>query len=427
MKLVENYKHWIGLIVIAAICLMIVQNLGHIFAFGLSLVNAVMPLIFGVVMAFILNIIVDRYERYIFPKVMRGWKKNIRRPLAIILSLFSVFFIIGLVMYLAIPQTVHALTLAVQNLPSIYDTYSNWVIRQIEAIPYVDAQVVNDKLESAKFFDGISEYALSWGSNLINTASNVVSFFVNLLVGFFFSLYILLNKDELKKESIEFFVAYFSEKNRQKLRHVLEIVYDSFSSFFVGQFLDALTLGLMVFVVMFISGIPYAASIACVVGLTALVPLVGAWVGASIGLIMLVMDNPVDALAFLVILLVCQQIENNLIYPKLVGNSIGLPGIWVFASIIVGANLLGVVGILLAVPFAASVYKLVREDIDKNIARKVPTSEIIGTDGRIVASGLLQLEAWIAIGKKLASLFSSAGEKPKNTAEVIVKTKHDKK
>ncbi len=376
MNIFREYEKGILFILMIAIAIVIVINVNSLFAATSAVYHAFLPLIIGLCMAFVLDIIVNRYEKILYFPKPNKFVDTIRRPVAILLSIISVFLMVGIVMYLAIPQTVHSITLTIQHLPELYDKLMKHVLNLTSVLSMADQHVVNDLLTGKKILANISEYATSWLANIAATVSDIVMLLVNFIIGFVFSIYLLLNKKELQRELGLFVKAYVSEKAHKKVLHISEIINSVFSSFFIGQFLDALTLGLMVGITMAISGLPYALNIGCVVGLTALIPLLGAYIGASIGVMMLLVESPWDALWFIVILIVMQQIENNLIYPKIVGDSVGLPGIWVFAAIVVGANIYGVIGILLSVPIAATAYRLLRDDVHNRLAARNDVDEV---------------------------------------------------
>lgn len=366
MQLSKNYKYILGMIAFAAFLYMLVLNVQNIFGVANSLYRAILPLIIGCLIAFILDIIVHRYE-LLFPKTKLCWMEKIKRPFCTVAGLISVAFMIGFVLYMAIPQTIHSISLALKNLPEVYNQWIIWGQTVTNQYPIINEVLLGKSTANQTNINQLAGYASKWMGGIVNTFGNILYFLINLLIGFVFSVYLLLNKKQLLKEAKEFGEAYLSAKVMEQTIYVLKVFNKTFSNFFVGQFLDALILGTLVGIGLMVFDIPYALNIACVIGLTALVPLVGAYVGASIGIIMLLVESPVHALAFLIILITMQQLENNFIYPKVVGNSIGLPGIWVFASIILGGNLFGVVGMLLSVPVVASLYKIMRSDVKKRL------------------------------------------------------------
>jgi predicted PurR-regulated permease PerM len=196
---------------------------------------------------------------------------------------------------------------------------------------------------------------------LTSTVSIIVTIFISLI----FSMYMLIDKEKLFDQSKRLTRSYLSGKHFDKISHVTSVLNDSFRRYIVGQFTEAIVLGMLCAGGMFLLKLPYAAMTGTVVGVTALIPIVGAYIGAALGAFMILTENPSQALVFLIFLVILQQLEGNLIYPKVVGSSIGLPGIWVLAAVTVGGSLFGITGMLIGVPLTATIYKLVYEDIGK--------------------------------------------------------------
>ena len=203
--------------------------------------------------------------------------------------------------------------------------------------------------------------------SIVNAVSSMFSVLVNIAIGLIFSLYVLLDKEGLAKRAKRLISTYLSKPSK-KIFYTLEVLDESFHSFIVGQCIEAVVLGLLCIVGMLLLRFPYAVMIGVFIGFTALIPIAGAYIGAAVGAVMILTVSPLQALQFLVFVVILQQLEGNLIYPKVVGQSIGLPGIWVLTAITIGGGVLGVGGMLLAVPLFAAGYRLLREDL----ARRTP-------------------------------------------------------
>lgn len=363
MKEYFPYKHSVGLLFVAAFLYMVVLNLSPILDMAHSFYQAILPLLFGVGIAFILDIVVHRLEKRLWPRTHTYVLRKMRRPLATILGIIIVILLIGFVLYMAIPQTIQSLTLAVANIPALYDKMIDLSLEFSAQYPWLQDTHATDMISRKEDLAKLTNYALSWAGGVMSALSNALSFLFNLVIGFVFSIYLLLNKSVLLMELDDILITYFGKTMQRRVHYVWQVTTETFSSFFVGQFLDALILGAMVGIGMGLFQLPHALTIGCVVGFTALVPLVGAYVGAAMGTLILIVENPMHAVIFLIILIVMQQIESNLVYPKIVGDSIGLPGIYVFAAIILGGNLYGVTGMLLSVPLAATLYRILRDDM----------------------------------------------------------------
>jgi len=367
MKLFSQYRHLGGLILFAALLLLLILRLNDVTSMVGALYSAVKPLLIGIIIAFILNIIVSKYENLYFKHSRNAFVVKTRRPFSILLAIVSILLIISFVMWGAIPQVVHSLAVAVKVLPDVYANVVTWSQEWISNLP-IRTMTVANTLSTDNLVENATNLGTQWGSNIVKATGNAIGILFNFVIGLIFAIYILINKDELGSQFTRVFCAYLPDRWVFHMSHVLHVANDTFSKFFIGQFLDAFILGCMVTVGCLVLQLPYAYNIGCVIGLTALVPIIGAYVGGIIGLIMLLNEGPMPALIFVILLIAMQQIEGNFIYPRIVGGSVGLPGIWVFAAVTIGGSLYGVFGILFSVPLAATVYKLLSEDVNKRLA-----------------------------------------------------------
>ncbi len=238
-----------------------------------------------------------------------------------------------------------------------------WLERNSHLLPGLQQQItaldMNGEELIKKGFSLIGNWAFGTFSLIGSFFSKIAAF----LLAAVFGIYLLFGKEQLNDQWQKLTQVYLRPERRDKLSAGLKIADEAFSSYIIGQIKEAVILGVLCTLGMLILGLPYAFTIGSVVGLTALIPLVGAYIGAGLGFLLIVMVNPIQAWVFIIFIIILQQIESNLIYPRVVGNTIGLPGIWVFAAIIIGGGLLGVLGILLGVPVAATIYKLLVRDI----------------------------------------------------------------
>ncbi len=363
MSRLFKYRSIMGLILLSAALLLVISHVSQTVEIISTLWQAVYPLILGLCIAFVMHIIVERVEKLYFPHSTHSFVLKTRRAFSIITAFILVVLTLSFVLWMVVPQTVHSLTLAVTSLPQVYTQAYEQLSDFVEHFAPAGVGIVTNNLSEESIMANISAYGLAWISKFASKLSTAVNVVVDWFVGLFFAIYILANKESLNWEITELLTAYVSEEKRQRLYHVLEVLRTTFSQFFIGQFLDSMVLGLMVGLGMAAFQLPYAVNIGCVIGITALIPILGAYIGGSIGVIMLFVESPWQAGIFLIILVVMQQIEGNFIYPKLVGSSVGLPGIWVFATVILGGNLFGIIGMLLGVPLGAAAYKLLQEDV----------------------------------------------------------------
>lgn len=377
MNPLKEYKHIVTLIILAGIVFLIAIRFDSLLVILRTGVNAVMPLVWGVLIAFILNIIVKRFEQIYAPKSTNKWVVESRRPVCIILAILAVLLAIIIVGWMAIPQLVHSLSIIVQAIPGLYNDSMKYINNFISNTPALTSSGVMNTIAPENYADNLRKFGADSGRYIVQTMSDTVEMVFNFVIGLIFAIYVLLDKEKLRSQLGRLFRAYGREYRVGQLSHIWRTASQVFSSFFIGQFLDALILGVMVGAGLAVFSVPYALTIGCVIGLTALVPLLGAYIGGAMGLIMLLSVSPMDALIFIIVLVVLQQLEGNFIYPKIVGSSVGLPGIWVFAAITIGGTLYGVPGILLSVPIVATVYKLVREDVDERLQHKAQHDEYV--------------------------------------------------
>lgn len=376
MKFLEKYRHIVGLIILTGIVFTIALRLSDMVSALAAVYEAFLPLLTGIGMAFVLNIIVASFERFYFPGKTSPWVEKSRRPICTLLALASVLVIITFVLWMAIPQMIHSISVIVQALPELHSDFNTWFTERFQHMPYGAA--ILDAVSSQSVISDLGKLGSDFGRRFVSTMGNAVGMAFNFFIGLVFAVYILLNKEHLQHQFDQLGRAYLPATAVGRMLYVLDVANRTFSKFFIGQFLDALILGALVALALFIFGLPYATNIGCVVGLMALVPLLGAYIGAVMGIIMLLTQGPFEAMLFLIILIVIQQLEGHLIYPRIVGGSVGLPSIWVFAAVIVGGSLYGVLGILLSVPLAATVYKLLRADVERRLGR--PGTGQIGSD-----------------------------------------------
>ncbi|WP_288190013.1 AI-2E family transporter [Veillonella magna] len=367
----RQYKHIVYLMLIAGAVFLAALRFSTVITFGSAVFDALIPLVWGVLMAFILQIIVKRFERIYFPTAVDGWKAASRRPVCIVLAIVAILLAIFFVARMAVPQLIASLGIVVKATPQIYHATEQWINTIIAENPDVLRPDIIHSISPNSVVTYISDLGAEGGKYVMHTMSSAVEMVFNFVVGLIFAIYILLDQERLRSQAKRIGKAYCSEKTTDRIGYVWQVTSQTFSSFFIGQFLDALILGIMVGIGLWLFGLSYALTIGCVVGLTALIPLLGAYLGGAIGIIMLLAVSPMQAALFVVILVVMQQIEGNVIYPRIVGGSVGLPGIWVFAAITIGGTLYGVPGILFSVPLAGTLYKLFMEDIGRRLERKL--------------------------------------------------------
>ncbi|MBQ2251990.1 MAG: AI-2E family transporter [Clostridia bacterium] len=330
--------------------------------------KAAAPIFIGFAIAYIVNLLMSIYEKAYFPKSSE--KKLIRitrRPICLVLTLLTVAAVIALLIWIVVPELVQCITFLLAEIPPLIMKLldSKWIR---ETVP----SDILSKLTEIDWMSYVEKIIGTLGSGIGSAVSAVVtlvtstlSLIVTIFVSLIFSIYMLIDKEKFFSQTKRVCKSYLSEKHFDKVSHVSAVVNNSFRRYIVGQFTEAIILGVLCSVGMLVFGFPYAGMIGTLIGFTALIPVAGAYIGAGVGAVMILTVSPLKALLFLVFILVLQQLEGNLIYPKVVGNSLGLPALWVLAAVTVGGALAGVLGMLLGVPIAAAAYQLVREDLHR--------------------------------------------------------------
>ena len=335
------------------------------------------PFIIGCAMAFILNLPMSFFEKHLFAKSSGKLETKIKyekfkRPVSLILALLSVILIIALVTGTVIPQLISTGKILAQKIPVFWNNLMISAEQYFASNEEIKKQLYtlelpevnwNSLLETVGGFlkNGMGTLA----STTFSVAGSIVSGILNFFIAFIFSLYILSQKEKLGDQADRILRAYTKPELYQKIRKVTTLLYQNFSNFITGQCLEAVILGTMFVVSMTILRFPYALMIGVLIAFTALIPIVGAFLGCIIGAFLIMVDSPMKAVAFIVLFLILQQIEGNLIYPHVVGNSVGLPSIWVLVAVTVGGSLMGVVGMLIFIPLLSTFYSLLREDVNK--------------------------------------------------------------
>lgn len=330
-----------------------------------TMISALYPVFMGAAIAYVINLLMDLYEDYFFPKSRKDIIGRIRRPVCLLGAVVTILIIIGALIYLVIPELLSSVEMLVNGIPhSLRELSQNKFLKSVlpddvfHKLMAMDWNVyIGSVLKFLKGgFGGIA-------GSVISVASSVFANIISAVLGIIFALYFLAGKETFQHQSLRVLRVVIKEKYYDKLLHYLHITNECFHQYIVGKLLDALVIGLMCGVGMALLRLPYAVMIGTIVGFTALIPVAGAYFGAVVGAVIIMTVSPAKALFFLIFILIVQQIEGNLIYPKLMSGSIGLPGVWVLAAVTAGGSLAGILGMLIGVPIVASVYKIVRERV----------------------------------------------------------------
>lgn len=340
--------------------------------FVFSLLGAALPLLLGGGVAFLLNILMEKFESIYFPKSTKKAVLKTRRPVCVFLAVLALLAIVSLVGWLVIPEFTDAVILLFEKLPDAIGTAIDWFDARHLLPEEVLAYLENVNWDS--LFDGVIDMIKNYGGDAVNfiisTVSSLFTWIVNVFVALIFAVYILLNKEKLLSQSNRIMSRFVSEKWSHKIRYVLRVLNECFRRYIVGQSVEAVILGVLCCIFMLIFGFPYATMISACIAFTALIPVAGAYIGGAVGFVMILTESPAKAFLFVLFLVILQQLEGNLIYPRVVGSSMGLPSIWVLAAVVVGGGVAGVLGMLLGVPLAAALYRMIRHDMRKHAVKQ---------------------------------------------------------
>lgn len=370
----KELKKYLIIGAVAVAVMVIVKNLSYIGSFMSLIFTAFSPLVIGCAIAFVFNIIMSFFERHYFPKSRKKIAEKTKRPVCLLFSVCIVALGIFLIAKIVVPEVAESCKVLYNTIPDIAEKLKEWAIKNFENIPDIQKKISELDINWATVTENIASFLTSGATGLISSLVGIIGSFTlsitKICVGIAFAIYLLIYKDGIKKGVSRLKNAYLEKKTADKLQHIFDVTNKTFKSFFVGQFTEAIILGFLCSIGMLILRLPYAVMTGTVVGVTALVPIVGAFIGAIVGAFMILTVNPMQAVIFIIFLIILQQIEEKFIYPKVVGSSIGLPGIWVLASITVGGAMSGILGMLLGVPTVAVIYKLVCENLEKRESEK---------------------------------------------------------
>jgi predicted PurR-regulated permease PerM len=330
-----------------------------------SLIAVTMPLLQGMVFAYVLNLPMRSIEHLVARLSHGKIKAGLCRALSLVLTLLLVVSLLVAMLLLVIPQLVSSVTDLSNNLPDLLARAQTWTTQFIASYPALTDLAGSFNLTYTDLINWtlnlLKGSGAGWFTSTVNLVSSVFGWLVSLMISLIFAINLLLGKEKLQRQMLRLMDKTLPVKINRPLKHFFTLAHLIFSSFFTGQFIEALILGSIFLVILLVFGFPYALLISVLIAFTALIPMAGAYIALGIGTFLILLINPWQALAFVIIFLVVQQIENNLIYPRVVGGSIGLPAIWVLVAVVIGGGLLGIFGMILFIPLTSVVYSLLRE------------------------------------------------------------------
>ncbi len=335
-----------------------------------TFLSAALPLFIGAVIAYPLNILMGFFERHIFSRTDNPKILKLKNGLCLVLTVVTLLLIVALVVALVVPQLTSCIKLLIDKIPGFIDKVVDF-IAQFEIVPEDILGMLEGIDWKSRISEIISVATTGIGSAfdvVVSTVSSVVSGATSGVLALIFAIYLLLSKDKLSGQLDRVIKHFVKKEHYDKGRYVLSVANDAFRKFIVGQCTEAVILGALCSLGMLILRLPYAAMMGAVTAFTALIPVVGALIGGGIGCLLIFVESPTKALIFLVFIIILQQLEGDLIYPKVVGSSIGLPGIWVFVAVAVGSGMFGILGMIVSVPLAATAYRLLGNELNKECA-----------------------------------------------------------
>lgn len=368
--MIENKVKYRKILEIILISITFYWSLSHyeiLFGAIQKIISIIMPFLLGIMIAFILNVLMIRIEKILSIVIDSKGFNHVKRIISIILSILILFGVIVLIIKLVIPELSNAFKVVTAGLPEVFDIFKNWSKTNGDISPQLEAFVSEIDIQSV--VSQFSDFAKVGVTGLLGSTVDILSVFVNsifnIVVGFVFAVYILMSKETLKRQSHKLLKVYIPERIVNKIIKVATVVRTTFTNFIIGQTIEAIILGSLCALGMKLFGFPYAPMVGALVGITAFVPIIGAFIGGAVGAFVIMTIDPMQALLFIVYLIILQQIEGDLIYPRVVGSSIGLPSIWVLFAVTVGGGLWGIPGVLFSVPILSVIYTLVKEHINK--------------------------------------------------------------
>ena len=373
----ETVKRIKGLIVFAALVVACLWKYDVVVSVLAFIFHVIFPFVLGGAIAFILNVPMNFIQRHLFaPERVERHKiqKKIARPVSMLIVIFGVFGIVALVMFVLIPQLGDTFSNLGSSIQAFIPKVQEWAEKLFHDNKEIMTWVNSLKFDWNKIMGaGIDFFKNGAGSVLdstITAAKSIVSGITTFFIAFVFAVYILLQKEKLGIQAKKVLFAFVRKGRAEAAMEVLSLTYNTFSSFLTGQCLEAIILGSMFVVTMTLFKLPYALLVGIVIAFTALIPIFGAFIGWAVGAFLIFLVDPFKALIFVILFLILQQIEGNLIYPHVVGNSVGLPSIWVLAAVSIGGSLMGIVGMLIFIPIISVVYALFREIVYLKLRQK---------------------------------------------------------
>ncbi len=371
--ILKTYKHWFLLLTYGIVLFLFLSHIQVTINALFYLISLFMPFIIGLCIAFVLNVVLQQMEHLLANKLNN--KPKLKRAIALLLTLLIVFGSLVGIMFFVLPELGRTIALFVKQTPTYLSIANEFALSLLKQWNIDPNMIPNISINWSKVWEMLVSFLQSGGLTVFKVTTGIFDGILNMFLGIVFAAYILIQKETFQSQTSRFMKAYLPQQLDQKIRALLTLSSNTFSNFITGQFFEAILLGTLCFIGMMIIQIPYALTISVLIGFTALIPIVGALIGTSIGMLLIVTIDPLYALIFLIYILILQWVDNNFIYPRVVGKSVSLPGVWVLLAITVGGSAFGVFGMIVAVPTCSIIYTLVRQNVQKRLEIKGETNE----------------------------------------------------
>ena len=372
-----DFKKWVLLIIIAIVSYWTINNLTTIGNLLSNVFGIIFPFVLGVALAFILNLPMSFCENKILKINSKKNNKNkkvkykkLKRIVSILFAIIVIILVFTIIINLILPELIKVINLLISNIPYYLEETTKLIQNYGQNMPDFNKLMQDADID----LNGIRNQIIGQIPNLLTSSLSIVtSIFSGIttsIIAIIFAIYILMEKENLQVQITKIVYAYLSKEKADAVMNIGKVSNNTFKRFFTVQCLEASILGTLCIIGMWILKIPYAVPIGVLIGVTALIPIVGAFIGVIIGAVLIISIAPIKVITFVLFVLILQQIEGNVIYPRVVGSSVGLPGMWVLFAVSVGGSLGGIIGMLLGVPVATIIYTLLKNDVDKRLEEK---------------------------------------------------------
>lgn len=363
----KTVKRILLIITFTVLLIWAIYNHKLLFKYIGELYSLISPFVIGLCIAYVVNVIMRPIERLwmkLLSKCKGKWVEKMKRPICLLLSILLVIGIILAVIFIIMPELSDSVSSLVSMVPSYVSEVESWWEALALRLDKYGVELPQFSFDTDKFIQILKDGGTAVLNTTLSATTSIVTAVINIVLALAFSIYVLAQKETLKRQSKKVLAKLMKPEKMQKLLDMLDLINRTFTNFITGQLTEAVIIGVLCFIGMSIFRMPYAPAISVLVGFTALIPVFGAFIGTAIGAFLILLVKPIQAVWFVVFIIVLQQYEGNLIYPKVVGKSVGLPGIWVLVAVTIGGNAMGVVGMLISVPLCSVLYVVARNAVN---------------------------------------------------------------